>query len=235
MNLKYTLLVVLGMTMTACAAQTVSTNVSTDHPANPDAVSAANTPSPDVLDDGHAVVASSNAQATTTHDHHGHAHDEHVAHDDHDSKQAASDVAADLQQQIDKLATAYLKLSEMLAADKTEGAAALQMVIHHVGHDLSSSADAKIAELGEQIGKTAHGEPKTLDELRESFKAYTQSVIALVKRVPPSKQVAPVVREAYCPHIKKSWLQTGEKVANPYFGSAMLTCGKITGTIESRK
>ena len=30
----------------------------------------------------------------------------------------------------------------------------------------------------------------------------------------------------YCPMVKKSWMQKGEKVRNPYFGKAMPGCGE---------
>jgi hypothetical protein len=30
----------------------------------------------------------------------------------------------------------------------------------------------------------------------------------------------------YCPMASKQWMQKGEKVSNPYFGKAMLSCGE---------
>jgi hypothetical protein len=35
------------------------------------------------------------------------------------------------------------------------------------------------------------------------------------------------VRVAYCPMVKKSWLQKGSEIANPYYGSQMLRCGEF--------
>jgi len=32
---------------------------------------------------------------------------------------------------------------------------------------------------------------------------------------------------AYCPMVKKDWVQTSETIANPYGGKEMLTCGEI--------
>jgi hypothetical protein len=32
---------------------------------------------------------------------------------------------------------------------------------------------------------------------------------------------------AYCPMLKKDWVQTSEKIANPYYGKEMATCGEI--------
>src|SRR5438045_1233632 len=32
---------------------------------------------------------------------------------------------------------------------------------------------------------------------------------------------------AHCPMLKKDWVQTSEKIANPYGGKEMVTCGEI--------
>jgi hypothetical protein len=31
--------------------------------------------------------------------------------------------------------------------------------------------------------------------------------------------------------VNRSWLQKGEKIRNPFYGSAMLTCGEIKGKV----
>jgi hypothetical protein len=31
----------------------------------------------------------------------------------------------------------------------------------------------------------------------------------------------------HCPMLKKDWVQTSEKIANPYYGKEMATCGEI--------
>jgi hypothetical protein len=31
----------------------------------------------------------------------------------------------------------------------------------------------------------------------------------------------------HCPMLQKDWVQTGEKIANPYYGKEMATCGEI--------
>jgi hypothetical protein len=35
------------------------------------------------------------------------------------------------------------------------------------------------------------------------------------------------VRVAFCPMVKKPWLQEGSVLANPYYGSGMPTCGSF--------
>jgi len=31
----------------------------------------------------------------------------------------------------------------------------------------------------------------------------------------------------HCPMLNKDWVQTSEKIANPYYGKEMATCGEI--------
>jgi len=36
------------------------------------------------------------------------------------------------------------------------------------------------------------------------------------------------VKQAFCPMAAKPWLQKGETISNPYYGSSMPTCGSFT-------
>ncbi|RZL98725.1 MAG: DUF3347 domain-containing protein, partial [Pedobacter sp.] len=36
----------------------------------------------------------------------------------------------------------------------------------------------------------------------------------------------------YCPMKKASWLSTEKSIKNPYYGSAMLSCGNVVETIK---
>ncbi len=48
---------------------------------------------------------------------------------------------------------------------------------------------------------------------------------AIVAYLRAHKGGSAVVAEAFCPMANASWVQAGETVANPYYGSEMLTCG----------
>lgn len=165
-------------------------------------------------------------------------HDDHAQHQkpkhDHDHVHGkAGDVTATTQQLVDKLAGAYLELTNLLAADMTDGAKKLLSRIHIAGHDLSDVKDKKLAALGDRIGKGAHEKVSTLKAIRETYKAISPDVVALVNLAPPTKKVAPVIYQAFCPHAKASWLQLSKMIRNPYFGSAMLKCGQVTKTIAA--
>ena len=62
-----------------------------------------------------------------------------------------------------------------------------------------------------------------LAEARDRFGALSDAIITYMDGLhlrPP-----PGVRVAFCPMVKKSWLQDGSTIANPYYGSEMPTCG----------
>ena len=35
------------------------------------------------------------------------------------------------------------------------------------------------------------------------------------------------VKVAFCPMVRKPWLQTASAIDNPYYGKSMLTCGNF--------
>lgn len=70
---------------------------------------------------------------------------------------------------------------------------------------------------------------KDLKSQREHFSAVSEDVIALAKTVKLSDAPA---YQMYCPMKKSNWLSNEKTVKNPYYGSAMLTCGKVIGTIK---
>jgi hypothetical protein len=70
---------------------------------------------------------------------------------------------------------------------------------------------------------------KNLDKQRESFSKLSQAMITLAKTVKLDSK--PVYVE-YCPMKKASWLSAETAIRNPYYGSAMLTCGKLTDTLK---
>jgi Protein of unknown function (DUF3347) len=78
-------------------------------------------------------------------------------------------------------------------------------------------------------GKAIAGAAAELDEAsnlelaRTAFGKLSDAVIAYSERMKasPGGDVATM----YCPMVKKSWLQKGESVRNPYYGKAMPGCG----------
>ncbi|MEO6136121.1 MAG: DUF3347 domain-containing protein [Ginsengibacter sp.] len=70
---------------------------------------------------------------------------------------------------------------------------------------------------------------KDLKKQREYFSAFSVNMYALAKSVKLNSE--PVYYQ-YCPMKKAYWLSGDKAIKNPYYGSAMLTCGKVTETIQ---
>lgn len=64
---------------------------------------------------------------------------------------------------------------------------------------------------------------------REQFAGFSADMIALAKSV---KLTVQPVYAAYCPMKKAYWLSSEKAIKNPYYGNAMLTCGKVTETLQ---
>jgi len=70
---------------------------------------------------------------------------------------------------------------------------------------------------------------KDLKKQREYFSAFSDQMFELAKSTKLNKEP---VYKAYCPMAKGSWLSSSSAIKNPYYGSAMLTCGKVVETIK---
>ena len=72
-------------------------------------------------------------------------------------------------------------------------------------------------------------ESTDLGHQREHFASLSGNMVSLAKQAKLSEQ--PVYQE-YCPMKKSAWLSNDTAIKNPYYGSSMLTCGKVTGTLK---
>ena len=76
---------------------------------------------------------------------------------------------------------------------------------------------------------TPISETKDIKKQREHFANLSNNMAALAKSV---KLGAQPIYQAYCPMKKANWLSSDKEIKNPYYGSAMLTCGKVVETIN---
>ena len=61
-----------------------------------------------------------------------------------------------------------------------------------------------------------------LRAMRDSFGALSEALIAAVgEKLPDGLAVA------FCPMARKSWLQEGAAIHNPYYGRVMGDCGRV--------
>jgi Cu(I)/Ag(I) efflux system membrane fusion protein len=118
----------------------------------------------------------------------------------------------------------YLKIQEALADDKMDG------VTQHAG-EIATAATAlgapamKIDTAALQLSAAASAAEPDIHAVRERFGVLSEAIdtyMTGLKLTPPAG-----VRVAYCPMVEKPWLQKGDAIANPYYGSEMPTCGNF--------
>jgi hypothetical protein len=113
----------------------------------------------------------------------------------------------------------YLQIHSALSADKTEGVAAAAKAI--------GAQAAGMGKDGAQI-VTAAKAVETAGDIgaaRVAFGNLSDAVIAAAKA--EGFKDLPDVKVAYCPMVRKSWLQKDGTISNPYYGSSMQTCGEF--------
>ena len=72
-------------------------------------------------------------------------------------------------------------------------------------------------------------ETKDIKYQRGHFSTLSTNMYILAKT---TKLTAQPVYYAYCPMKKAYWLSSEATIKNPYFGSSMLTCGKVEATLQ---
>lgn len=113
---------------------------------------------------------------------------------------AVAAVAADLSDQDKQFLSGYEKIHVALAADDLAAA---------------KSAAKDLGTDGADIAKAA-----SLKDARAAFEKLSTRATSLV-----TGQSGYYV--VHCPMLKKDWVQTSEKITNPYGGKEMATCGEI--------
>lgn len=132
----------------------------------------------------------------------------------------------------------YLQLKDALVADDSKKAASAgkELAISFEKFDINSFNEEQQAELKDIIeDATEHAEhisESEIDHQREHFDILSKDIIDLIA-VAGSPNT---LYEQFCPMYNDnkgaSWLSADEEIKNPYFGSKMLTCGKVQREIN---
>lgn len=127
-----------------------------------------------------------------------------------------------------QLLDAFYKLKDALVSSNPTMASTyageLAMAINRTDKQTVND-DAKAALLKDA---DAISSSKDIKLQREKFATLSNNIFELAKTVKLSTD--PVYLQ-YCPMKKASWLSNTKAIKNPYFGSAMLTCGSIKTTL----
>jgi len=134
------------------------------------------------------------------------------------------------------LVNAYVVLQGKLAKSDAAGAkgafAAVQSAVKASGLSIDPALQKRIE------GAAAHGASATnLANARTAFAALSDGFLALFKSA--ENPLTEPLTVAFCPMALDSkgakWLQLGERIQNPYFGTDMLTCGSVEGSVKPGK
>ena len=113
----------------------------------------------------------------------------------------------------------YLEIQAQLSSDKIEGVKSSATALATRAEGMGEAGAPMV-----KAAKTVAAAPD-LKAAREAFGPLSDAVIAAGK-AEGWKDLSDV-KLAYCPMVKQSWLQKGEKISNPYYGAAMPTCGEF--------
>ncbi|RYE52629.1 MAG: DUF3347 domain-containing protein [Sphingobacteriales bacterium] len=139
------------------------------------------------------------------------------------------DSAIQSKSQLPQLLSSYYNIKDALVAgNSTKAAASAHAFIKAAnGIDYKVISEGNIHALVKDAGSLS--ETYDLKKQREQFARLSTNMITLAKAVKLGTQPA---YETFCPMKKTSWLSESKTIKNPYYGSAMLTCGNVVGTIN---
>jgi hypothetical protein len=122
-------------------------------------------------------------------------------------------------QNLDRLIDPYLRIHANLAGDKVEGVSA--------DAKLLAAEAGKLGDVGSSLAAAAR-ELTAATDLKAARAAFGKVSEALLDYAARTKQALGAgVNIVYCPMAKQRWVQRGDQIANPYYGSQMLRCGEL--------
>lgn len=126
------------------------------------------------------------------------------------------------------LLTSYYNLKDALVGSNSTTAAASADEFVKALNDIDKEIIKDESRHALLSDASAISQTKDLKVQREKFATLSANIFALAKTV---KLSAEPVYQQYCPMKKASWLSNNKAIKNPYYGSAMLTCGSVKETL----
>lgn len=130
-------------------------------------------------------------------------------------------------QLVNEMFRAYLQAQQALLKDDLAAAKKPMPTIFQSGNALYNHRPALAALLSDIGAQAARAnDAKDLAGFREAFGKLSTAMIEMAKRLPPTAAATPSLYAAYCPMVKKDWLQAGKQIHNPY-DLGMPECGVL--------
>ena len=133
------------------------------------------------------------------------------------------------QPQLSQLLNSYYQVKDALISGNSNTAATHAQAFLKAANGISNRTISE--ENRNALVKDAGviSESKDLKKQREIFAIFSTNMYALATSL---KLTSEPIYYQYCPMKKAYWLSPDKTIKNPYYGSAMLTCGKVTETIQ---
>ena len=112
------------------------------------------------------------------------------------------------------LLSPYLKVQVALAADSVDGVTDAAREIAAAAADVGGDALALIGPARTLI------DANDIAAARDTFSSLSEAFVGYANEVGLGD-----LKVDFCPMVNKSWVQEDGSIANPFYGSAMLTCG----------
>ena len=163
--------------------------------------------------------------------------DEQIGHEMKEMKtEIKPKLNVDVQASLSKMLTNYYGVKNALIADdgKTANSQAgefVKMLASVPMAKMNAEQHTIFMGLSEKVKLDAQNisETKDVKNQRERFNDLSNNFFTMLKGLNANEQ--PVYQQ-YCPMAKGYWLSDNSAVKNPYYGKAMLTCGKVTETLK---
>lgn len=140
---------------------------------------------------------------------------------------------------IEELYAAYFEVQKALSADAKPAAQSAQSLFGSANWLLAEGKalpEASSEPLREIATHAEHLHHLDVGGARTAFQRISQGVLSLAAQVRGEEATGAYVH-FYCPMVEEGpgdWLQSGDDLTNPYFGSQMLKCGERVRTLPPR-
>lgn len=130
---------------------------------------------------------------------------------------------------LNQVLQAYYHVKDALVAgnNKVASEGAISFIHNLNGISYTAISEGNVNTLLKDAGTIA--DAKSIDQQRAAFTNFSTNMTEVAKAL---KFAATTVYIQYCPMKKASWLSNEKDIKNPYYGSSMLTCGKVTEIIQ---
>lgn len=119
----------------------------------------------------------------------------------------------------------YINVKTTLVnSDSKAASIAISAFYEAVKNDGNFAQKADLLKATEKLSKAS-----SIEKQRAAFNDVSTAMWELVKN---SDKINQTVYYQYCPMKKAYWLSKEKDIKNPYYGSAMLTCGNVAETKE---